>query len=108
MNQVEKKVCKLKSMASFIEFGPNYDGFELSKIQKELNELEPYREGYYVKLTHKDENSIYLTEDSVLCISLNDPTYFESVKEAISYLSKAELSLDDYTVEIKYRGKKNN
>jgi len=109
MNKTVKQIEELKRQISYIEFQDHLSSMDYEYIRKlnaEINELEKQVKGLTgvaVHVTYKDKahhisDGWYLTDDENLCCS-DEPTLFESLEEAKSYVEKADFKREEYNIE---------
>lgn len=99
MRENEYKLSELRRLRSYLEFSDIYGEEKLKELDEEIAELNKDRYGWYIELTadYGFKEVSYLTADSILCHG-DMKTYFESMKEAIEYLYKAEIDLSRYSI----------
>ena len=102
MRDIEKQYAKLSHQLTMLHFASELDFNACDKIKKEMKALESQRYGWCVELSRTYSGNTkpsisYLTSDSILCHS-DEPTYFETMKEAQEYLFNADLDLSEYGI----------
>ena len=108
MTKRQERINELRTKASMIQFSSvltEHDYNTLAKIDAEIKRLEAKQHGGWVVLIYPNFQSIsnepsFLTDDSTLCMG-DAPTYFQTKKEAMEYLRKAQLNPRDWRTEVR-------
>ena len=96
MHKVMQEIERLRYSISMEAFSNDCDYSRIRKLENKIKEL--YKEvpdGFVVKFI--TDHVMYLTSDERQCFC-DEPTVFESVDEAVRYLSKAAISNYNYEI----------